>query len=125
MERSTMGWAAQDASEILSPYTYTLRNTGAEDIFLKALYCGVCHTDIHKTRGQGNHVTSYPMVSGHEVVGEVMEVGADATKFIVGDHVGVGYFVGSCGTCLACEMSQMLGCFHWWCFYLQVLLLKD
>ncbi|KAH7289272.1 hypothetical protein KP509_31G067400 [Ceratopteris richardii] len=43
------------------------------------------------------------MVPGHELVGIVTEVGKDVTKFKVGDHVGVGCMVSSCGQCDACD----------------------
>lgn len=45
----------------------------------------------------------YPMIPGHEFVGIVTEVGSDVKKFKVGDHVGVGCMIGSCGECDACE----------------------
>ncbi|GKB24693.1 cinnamyl alcohol dehydrogenase 1 [Tanacetum coccineum] len=101
-ERKTTGWAARDPSGHLSPYTFTLRNTGAEDVLIKVLCCGVCHTDLHQIKnelGQSN----YPMVPGHEVVGEVVEVGSDVSKFNVGDIVGVGLLVGCCNSCRPCE----------------------
>ncbi|CAL9022458.1 unnamed protein product, partial [Prunus brigantina] len=69
------------------------RNTGPEDVYIKVLFCGVCHTDTHQAK---NHLgmSKYPMVPGHEVVGEVVEVGSAVSKFRVGDVVGVGLVVG-------------------------------
>ncbi|KAL0384261.1 UNVERIFIED_CONTAM: Cinnamyl alcohol dehydrogenase 1 [Sesamum radiatum] len=93
MERKTVGWAARDPSGILSPYTYTLRNTGPEDVYVKVICCGICHTDIHQIKNDLG-MSSYPMVPGHEVVGEVIEVGSGVTKFRAGDVVGVGCIVG-------------------------------
>ncbi|XP_077215445.1 putative cinnamyl alcohol dehydrogenase 1 [Tasmannia lanceolata] len=103
-ERSVTGWAARDPSGVLSPYTYTLRETGTEDVLIKVLYCGVCHTDIHQTK---NHLgmSNYPMVPGHEVVGEVVELGSDVTKFRVGEMVGVGCLVGCCRACGPCKSN--------------------
>ncbi|TXG64217.1 hypothetical protein EZV62_011211 [Acer yangbiense] len=101
-ERSVVGWAARDSSGVLSPYTYTLRNTGPEDVFIKVLCCGICHTDLHQIKnelGQSN----YPMVPGHEVVGEVVEVGSDVTNYRAGDIVGVGVLVGCCRSCRPCQ----------------------
>ncbi|KAJ6315161.1 hypothetical protein OIU78_018617 [Salix suchowensis] len=48
-------------------------------------------------------MSHYPMVPGHEVVGEVVEVGSDVTKFKAGDVVGVGAIVGSCRNCHPCK----------------------
>ncbi|CAL9227953.1 unnamed protein product [Arabidopsis halleri] len=101
-ERKTTGWAARDPSGTLSPYTYTLRETGPEDVNIRIICCGICHTDLHQTKNDLG-MSNYPMVPGHEVVGEVVEVGSDVSKFTVGDIVGVGCLVGCCGGCSPCE----------------------
>ncbi|TKW22214.1 hypothetical protein SEVIR_4G214800v4 [Setaria viridis] len=108
-ERTAVGWAARDAGGHLSPYSYTLRKTGPEDVAIKVLYCGICHTDIHQAK---NHLgmSRYPMVPGHEVVGEVEEVGAEVTKFHAGDVVGVGLIVGCCRQCHPCKSSNEQYC---------------
>ncbi|KAF5745588.1 carbamoyl-phosphate synthetase 2 aspartate transcarbamylase and dihydroorotase [Tripterygium wilfordii] len=108
-ERTTVGWAAKDNSGILAPYTYTLRKTGPEDVYLKVLYCGICHTDLHRIKNDLG-LAHYPMVPGHEVVGEVMEAGSEVTKFRAGDAVGVGLIVGCCGTCRPCESDSEQYC---------------
>ncbi|KAK2985840.1 hypothetical protein RJ640_018706 [Escallonia rubra] len=101
-ERTTTGWAASDSSGVLSPHTYTLRNTGPEDVFIKVIYCGICHTDIHQIKNDLG-MSKYPMVPGHEVVGEVVEVGSGVTKFTAGEYVGVGAIVGCCKDCRPCK----------------------
>ncbi|KAJ8638424.1 hypothetical protein MRB53_012691 [Persea americana] len=103
-EKQVTGWAARDPSGVLSPYSYTLRSTGPEDVVIKVWYCGVCHTDIHQLK---NHLgmSNYPMVPGHEVVGEVTEVGSHVKKFKVGDTIGVGLIVGCCRTCGPCKSN--------------------
>ncbi|XP_010519292.1 PREDICTED: cinnamyl alcohol dehydrogenase 4 [Tarenaya hassleriana] len=101
-EKKTIGWAARDPSGILSPYNYTLRNTGEEDVYIKVICCGICHTDIHQIKNDLG-MSNYPMVPGHEVVGEVLEVGSGVSKFTVGDIVGVGVIVGCCGSCRPCN----------------------
>nr|QCH01346.1 cinnamyl alcohol dehydrogenase 4 [Eriobotrya japonica] len=109
VERTTTGWAARDASGILSPYTYTIRNTGPEDVYIKVLFCGVCHTDTHQAKNQLG-MSHYPLVPGHEVVGEVVEAGSDVTKFRVGDVVGVGLVVGCCRNCNPCNTDNEQYC---------------
>nr|AEN03348.1 cinnamyl alcohol dehydrogenase [Liriodendron tulipifera] len=103
-ESPVIGWAARDSTGFLSPYTYTLRKTGPDDVVIKVLYCGICHTDIHQTK---NHLgaSNYPMVPGHEVVGEVVEVGPDVRKCKVGENVGVGVIIGSCRQCGPCKSN--------------------
>eukprot|EP00253_Pinus_taeda_P004856 PITA_04856 len=100
--RRVTGFAAQDSSGHLSPYTYILRNTGPEDVVMRVIYCGICHTDLHQLRNDYG-ISHYPMVAGHEAVGIVTEIGNDVKKFKVGEHVGVGCIVGSCRRCQACK----------------------
>ncbi|KAG6729132.1 hypothetical protein I3842_01G011600 [Carya illinoinensis] len=102
--RRVIGWAARDSSGLLSPYSFTLRETGPEDVVFKVLYCGMDHTDLHQMRNE-IHMTNYPLVPGHEVVGEVVELGSEVRKFRVKDNVGVGCIVGSCGECLSCKSN--------------------
>lgn len=52
--------------------------------------------------GWGPWVTPF-VVSGHEVIGKVVEVGPKVNEFKVGDRVGVGAQVGACGECKACK----------------------
>ncbi|OIT05258.1 PREDICTED: probable cinnamyl alcohol dehydrogenase 1 [Nicotiana attenuata] len=104
VEKKTIGWAAKDPSGVLSPYSYTLRKTGTEDVEIKVLYCGLCHTDLHQVKNDLG-MSNYPMVPGHEVVGEVVEVGSNVTKFNVGDTVGVGVLVGCCRSCRPCNQD--------------------
>ncbi|KAG2401308.1 cinnamyl alcohol dehydrogenase [Vigna angularis] len=68
-ERTTVGWAARDPSGVLSPYTYNLRNTGPDDVYIKVHYCGICHSDLHQIKNDLG-MSNYPMVPGHEVIGE-------------------------------------------------------
>ncbi|KAE7999658.1 hypothetical protein FH972_004064 [Carpinus fangiana] len=85
------------------------REPGPEDVVFKVLYCGMDHTDLHQMRNE-IHSTNYPLVPGHEVVGEVVELGSDVKKFRVKDIVGVGDIVGSCGECLSCKSNEEQYC---------------
>ncbi|KAM7519785.1 hypothetical protein LguiB_018747 [Lonicera macranthoides] len=97
----TFGWAARDTTGTLSPFKFSRRATGEKDVRMKVLYCGICHTDLHSVRNDWGFST-YPIVPGHEIGGEVTEVGSKVTKFKVGDKVGVGCYIGSCGSCEDC-----------------------
>lgn len=98
----TYGWAARDTSGVLSPFKFSRRATGEDDVRFKVLYCGICHTDLHFAKNDFG-MSTYPIVPGHEIVGEVTEVGSKVKKFKVGDKVGVGCLVGSCGSCDLCS----------------------
>lgn len=76
----------------------------ADEVHIDILYSGVCHSDVHQAKNEW-HNTIYPCVPGHEIVGRVTEVGSTVTKFQVGDLVGVGCMVDSCGVCPSCQES--------------------
>lgn len=72
-----------------------------DDVFIDIKYSGICHSDIHSSYDEwGGGI--FPMVPGHEIAGVVTAVGSEVKKFAVGDRVGVGCFVDSCGECEYC-----------------------
>lgn len=94
-------YAALGPSEKLKPYTYELGELGSEQVDIKISYCGVCHSDLSMINNDWG-MTQYPLVPGHEVVGEVVATG-DAVKNVkVGDKVGLGWFSESCMSCQQC-----------------------
>jgi len=93
---------AKSATAPLGSLTISRRAVGPRDVLLDILYCGVCHSDIHTVRGEWGP-TQYPCVPGHEIVGRVIAVGTEVTKFQVGDIGGVGCIVDSCGVCEPCQ----------------------
>ena len=95
-------YAAPTEGAPLEPTTIERRDVGAKDVRIEVQYAGICHSDIHTVRGDWGPRT-YPLVPGHEIVGVVAEVGSDVTSHAVGDRVGVGCFVGSCGECATCR----------------------
>uniref|UniRef100_A0A0E0B2N8 cinnamyl-alcohol dehydrogenase n=1 Tax=Oryza glumipatula TaxID=40148 RepID=A0A0E0B2N8_9ORYZ len=99
--KAAVGWAARDDSGVLSPYNFSRRAQKDDDVTIKVLYCGICHTDLHVVKNDWGNAM-YPVVPGHEIVGVVTGAGAGVTKFKAGDTVGVGFFVGSCRTCDSC-----------------------
>ncbi|WVZ94542.1 hypothetical protein U9M48_040422 [Paspalum notatum var. saurae] len=99
--KKAVGLAALDASGHLAPLAITRRSTGDDDVAIKILYCGVCHSDLHSIKNEW-HNTTYPIVPGHEIAGVVTEVGKKVTKFKPGDRVGVGCMVNSCQSCDVC-----------------------
>ncbi|CAI9093226.1 OLC1v1028676C1 [Oldenlandia corymbosa var. corymbosa] len=97
-----IGWAARDESGVLSPFQFSRRSPGENDVIFKVLYCGICHSDLHSIKNDWGG-SNYPMVPGHEVVGVVKQVGKKVKKFKVGDKVGVGCIIGSCHSCEDCK----------------------
>lgn len=97
-------YAAQNADQPLAPFDLERRAPGPKDVVIEILYCGVCHSDIHTVRNEWGG-TKYPIVPGHEIVGKVTSIGSEVSKHKVGDTVGVGCFVDSCGHCENCEVD--------------------
>jgi uncharacterized zinc-type alcohol dehydrogenase-like protein len=82
--------------------TIERRDVGPKDILIEIKYAGICHSDIHTARQEWREI-EYPFVPGHEIVGIVKEIGQDVTKHKIGDRVGVGCLVNSCGKCEYCK----------------------
>jgi alcohol dehydrogenase (NADP+) len=94
-----------------SPERTTIRRraVGAHDVSIDIAYAGICHSDIHQAEADwGDEI--FPMVPGHEIAGTVVEVGPEVTGFQVGDRVGVGCMVDSCGQCEYCKAGEEQYC---------------
>ena len=98
---STVGYAAKSADAPFGLFNFKRRDTGARDVRIDILFCGVCHSDLHTARSEWPG-TVYPCVPGHEIIGRVIEAGTDVTGFRAGDLVGVGCMVDSCQHCASC-----------------------
>ena len=98
----TQGFAARTAKDALAPFSFERREPGPDDVQIDILFCGVCHSDLHTARDEW-HMTQFPSVPGHEIVGHVAAVGANVKGFKVGDIAGVGCMVDSCKHCVSCD----------------------
>jgi uncharacterized zinc-type alcohol dehydrogenase-like protein len=96
------GLAVYEAGGGFKPYEFTRHAIGDDDILIETMYASICHSDLHHTH-QDWGTEIYPMVPGHEIVGKVVKVGKNVTKFKVGDYAGVGCMVNSCGECDYCK----------------------
>ncbi len=104
--RPCHGLAASGSGERLFPWAFERRALRPGDIAVKIRFCGVCHSDLHATRGGG----PFPLVPGHEIVGEVTAVGNAVTQFKPGDAALVGTIVDSCGKCEPCKNHTQQYC---------------
>ncbi|OBI94491.1 alcohol dehydrogenase [Mycobacterium alsense] len=98
---TVLAYAATSATAPLTKTTITRRDPGPRDVAIDIKFAGICHSDIHTAKGEWGQ-PNYPVVVGHEIAGVVTEVGSEVTKYKVGDHVGVGCMVNSCGECSSC-----------------------
>ena len=90
------------------------------EILIQIQACGVCHSQLHGIEGDWKELgipPQLPTVPGHEVVGKVVEIGKNVTKFKVGDLAGISPLLESCQKCdyciegkeNLCESSKILG----------------
>src|SRR6188768_1251277 len=98
----TSAFAAKSARDPPAPWFLEGRGTGARDVAIDILFCGVCHSDLHTVRGEWEG-TVFPCVPGHEIVGRVAEVGSEVRRFAKGGLAAVGCIVDSCRKCDNCK----------------------
>jgi alcohol dehydrogenase (NADP+) len=89
--------------------TIERRDLGPRDILIAIAYAGICHSDIHTAREEWG-ATTFPLVPGHEIAGIVEAVGDEVATYAVGDRVGVGCMVDSCGECRHCMAGNEQFC---------------
>ena len=102
-------YAAPAAGQPLAPTVIERRDVGPNDVLIEIQYAGICHSDIHTVNGDWGP-QPFPVVPGHEIVGIVTEVGSGVTQHQVGDRVGVGCMVNSCGECANCRNGDEQYC---------------
>ncbi|WP_067653836.1 NAD(P)-dependent alcohol dehydrogenase [Nocardia harenae] len=95
------GYAVSSPEGPFEKVTIERRDLGPHDVLIDVKYAGICHSDIHTVRNEWGG-TKYPCVPGHEIAGIVAAVGSAVTRHGVGDRVGVGCMIDSCGRCGPC-----------------------
>ena len=96
------GYAVKSAKAPLESFEFERRELRPRDVALAIYYAGICHSDIHQAREEWGP-SIFPMVPGHEIVGKVIEIGSQVSKFKVGETIGVGVFIDSCRKCSSCN----------------------
>nr|WP_296765465.1 NAD(P)-dependent alcohol dehydrogenase [Rhodococcus sp. (in: high G+C Gram-positive bacteria)] len=109
MPTTVKAYAATAHDQPLTPATIERRDVGPHDVRIDIKFAGICHSDIHTARGEWGEI-AYPLVVGHEIAGTVAEIGSAVTKYAVGDRVGVGCMVNSCGECKQCVAGREQYC---------------
>lgn len=87
------------------------RDPREDDVVIKIEAAGICHSDIHTIHNEWGEA-HFPLAVGHEIAGTVEAVGSAVTKFKVGDRVGVGCLVNSCGKCEQCDAGFENNCLN-------------
>ncbi|MCD0475847.1 alcohol dehydrogenase AdhP [Flavobacterium sp. EDS] len=79
-----------------------VKRPGKNEILVKVIASGVCHTDLHAVEGDWPVKPKMPLIPGHEAVGYVVAVGQDVKNVKEGDAVGVPWLYSACGGCDQC-----------------------
>jgi len=89
----------------LQPVTLPMPPLAPGQLRLRVHACGVCRTDLHLVDGE-LPPRGLPRVPGHEIVGTVVERGADASAITLGTRVGVPWLASTCGHCALCRRGR-------------------
>ena len=85
----------------LSPADLPVAEPGSGEVRVRVRACGVCRTDIHVVEGD-LPARRLPLVPGHQGVGTVDSLGPGASRFRIGDRVGIAWLRSTCGRCRFC-----------------------
>ena len=101
----TLAWVCPSQGAQLELQEIDLPELKPNEVRIEITHCGLCHSDLHM-RDNDWGVSNYPLVAGHEGLGQVAMVGDQVRTLSVGDTVGVGWIRGSCGTCRNCRHGR-------------------
>jgi len=98
-------YAAMSKGSDLELFEYEPEKLKSNEVNIKVESCGICHSDISAIDGSWG-ISKYPMVAGHEVIGEIIDVGLDVSLHKIGDRVGLGWHSGYCHKCEYCDAGD-------------------
>ena len=79
-----------------------VKRPGRNEILVKVIACGVCHTDLHAANGDWPVKPNLPLIPGHEGLGYVVALGEGVNYIKEGDIMGVPWLYSACGHCEHC-----------------------
>ena len=102
---SIKAYAALKPKQHLEPFEYEPAELGSQDVEIRITHSGLCHSDLHIVNGDlGTQI--FPVVPGHEIVGNISAIGSEVKHLNIGDRVSVGWERGSCLHCEMCMTGQ-------------------
>ncbi|MCZ6560479.1 MAG: NAD(P)-dependent alcohol dehydrogenase [Gammaproteobacteria bacterium] len=101
----TRAWITAAPGQPLAPGQTRLRALGPMDVELTVAACGLCRSDLHLIDDDWG-LSEFPLVPGHEVVGQVVAAGDAVRDLVVGQRVGVGWLCGACLECPGCVSGE-------------------
>ena len=111
MSTTVKALVKEGVNNLFKSTTIERRDVGEKDVQIDIKFAGICHSDIHTALEHWGKI-EFPIVPGHEIAGIVSAVGSGVTKYKVGDRVGVGCMVNSCGECENCKSGLEQYCLN-------------
>lgn len=87
--------------EPLSLVNLPIPEPKSNEILIKVSTCGVCHTELDEIEGR-TPPPGFPVVLGHQIVGEIIQLGKNVNLYKIGNRVGVAWIFSTCGKCEYC-----------------------
>jgi propanol-preferring alcohol dehydrogenase len=105
MKACVLSAPAQVATQPLQLRDLPSPELSADEVRIAVSACAICRTDLHVVEGELPARRS-PVIPGHQVVGRVIELGADVTALSLGQRVGVAWLHRTCGVCRFCRNGR-------------------
>lgn len=102
-------YAASKPGGTLEPFAYDPGPIAADEVEVRITACGLCHSDMSMINNDWG-MSQYPLVPGHEAIGEIVETGKAVKHLKVGQVVGVGWTSHSCQHCSPCLGGRQQRC---------------
>ena len=102
-------YAAMSAGAGLVAYQFDAGELQPHQVEVKVEYCGLCHSDLSIIENEWAS-SVYPVVAGHEIIGTITQLGAEAKGLKIGQRVGIGWTADSCQHCDSCISGQHVLC---------------
>ena len=93
--------AAMEKGAKLEDFTFEIAEPGPNECIIKVETCGVCYSDLHLLNDDWK-LSKFPLVPGHEIIGQIIDMGSEVQNHKIGDRVGVGWQRISCLSCKDC-----------------------
>ncbi|UOO87365.1 NADPH-dependent aldehyde reductase Ahr [Neisseria arctica] len=110
-ENIIRAWAVKQPGAELERYDFDAGQLKNDEVEIKVEYCGICHSDLSMMANDWGF-SHYPLVPGHEVVGEIVRMGNAVKGLKVGQKVGLGWTAESCQHCDPCIGGHANLCSH-------------
>lgn len=95
----------EQVGQPLQPRELPIPEPAPNQVLVRVLACGVCRTDLHVFDGELPN-PKLPLILGHEIVGEVVGLGAGVQHLSIGQRVGVPWLGSTCGECRYCRAGR-------------------